>query len=339
MPYRLDESTGLIDYDKLEENAKLFMPKLIIAGASAYPRNIDYKRMRDICDSIGAYLLADMAHLSGLVVGNVVSNPFDHADIVTTTTHKSLGGPRGGMIFYRRDHRDLGSMIDFAVFPSLQGGPHNHTIIALAVALKLASQPQFVTYARQIVNNCKALANRMLELGYALVSGGTDTHLVLVDLKPKGIDGACVERVLERSSIVLNKNSIPGDTSAARPNGIRIGTPALTSRGLTEDDFTHVADFVDRGVHIAKRVLEEECEASSKLKDFTAALDSSESAQKEVAQLKEDVERWISPFPIPGSELDESLRHHSYSHEANGSNGHAKEHHIKQPATATAAEG
>lgn len=303
MPYRLDESTGLIDYDRLEENAKLFLPKLIIAGASAYPRNIDYKRMRDICDKVGAYLLADMAHLSGLVASGVVSNPFEHVDVVTTTTHKSLAGPRGGMIFYRKDERDLGTKIDAAVFPALQGGPHNHTITALAVALKNAQTAAFHEYSKQIISNCKALGQRMLELGYTLVSGGTDTHLVLVDLRPMGVDGACVERVLERASIVLNKNSVPGDISAARPAGIRIGSPALTSRGLTEADFEAVADYVDSGVHIAKRVLNEECESGAKLKDFTAVLDSSERAQAEIAQLREEVEGWISPFPLPGEEL------------------------------------
>ena len=191
-----------------------------------------------IADACGALLLADMAHVSGLVAAGVVSNPFEYCDIVTTTTHKSLRGPRGGMIFFRRGG-DIGdkfeSAINNAVFPGLQGGPHNHTIGGLAVALKQACEPEFKVYQQQVVKNSQALATRLVELGYTLVSGGTDNHLVLLDLRPKGLDGARVEAVLEKAEITLNKNSVPGDKSAIVPGGIRIGAPAMSTRGLVEE--------------------------------------------------------------------------------------------------------
>lgn len=242
-PYRLNEATGVIDYDKMEENAKLYRPKLIVAGASAYARLIDYERIRKICDINGAYLLSDMAHISGLVAAGVIPSPFEFSDIVTTTTHKSLRGPRGAMIFYRKGVRsttkkgeevlyDLESRINFSVFPGFQGGPHNHTISALATALKQASTPEYKAYQFQVVKNCKRLAEVLLSRGYELVGGGTDNHLVLVNLKKSknGLDGARVERVLELVNIAANKNTIPGDVSAMTPGGIRMGTPSLTSR-------------------------------------------------------------------------------------------------------------
>jgi glycine hydroxymethyltransferase len=193
-PYRLNEATGVIDYDKMEENAKLFRPKLIVAGASAYARLIDYARMRKICDNNGAWLLADMAHISGLVSAGVIPSPFDHADIVTTTTHKSLRGPRGAMIFFRKGVRsvdkkgvetmyDLENKINFSVFPGLQGGPHNHTITALATALKQANTPEYKAYQAQVLKNSKRMADVLMARNYSLVGGGTDNHLVLVNLK------------------------------------------------------------------------------------------------------------------------------------------------------------
>lgn len=243
MPYRLNETTGIIDYDRLEENAKLFRPKLVIAGASAYSRLIDYDRMRKICDHHNAYLLSDMAHVSGLVCAGVIPSPFDKSDIVTTTTHKSLRGPRGAMIFYRKGVRsvnkkgektmyDLENKINFSVFPSMQGGPHNHTISALATALKQCNSPEYRAYQHQVVKNCKRFSEVLLSQGYNLVGGGTDNHLVCVDLRKSRnvMDGARVERVLELANIAANKNTVPGDVSAMSPGGIRMGTPALTSR-------------------------------------------------------------------------------------------------------------
>ena len=246
-PYRLNEETGIIDYDKMEENAKLYRPKLIVAGASAYARLIDYKRMRQICDINKSWLLSDMAHISGLVSAGVIPSPFEYSDIVTTTTHKSLRGPRGAMIFYRKGVRsinkkgeevlyDLESKVNFSVFPGHQGGPHNHTIAALATALLQASSPEFKAYQKQVLSNSKHFAEALIKRGYSLVGGGTDNHLVLVNLKKstasagKGVDGAKVERVMELANLAANKNTVPGDVSALAPGGIRMGTPALTTR-------------------------------------------------------------------------------------------------------------
>ena len=296
MPYRLDESTGLVDYDALAKSASLFRPKLIIAGASAYSRDFDYARMREIADSVGAYLMADMAHISGLVAAGLVKSPFEYADIVTTTTHKSLRGPRGGMIFFKKD---LENQINQAVFPGLQGGPHNHTISGLAVALKAAQQPEFVEYQKQVIANARALARRLTELGYTIVSGGTDNHLILVDLKPSGIDGARVQTVLDLVSITLNKNSVPGDKSAIVPGGIRVGTPALTTRGFIEQDFEKVADFIHRGVEIAKSI-KEATPQPAKLADFVAFANSEGPSRPDVQALKQEVEEFASVFPMPG---------------------------------------
>lgn len=307
-PYRLNEETGTIDYDKIEENAKLYRPKLIVAGASAYSRLIDYKRIREICDQHKAYMLTDMAHISGLVSAGVIPTPFDYSDIVTTTTHKSLRGPRGAMIFFRKGVRstdkkgnqimyDLESKINFSVFPGFQGGPHNHTIAALSTALKQALAPEYKDYQRQVMKNSSQLADSLTKKGYVLVSGGTDNHLVLVDLKksPLKMDGARVERVLELANIATNKNTVPGDTSALMPGGIRMGAPALTTRGLTEGDFDKVAEFFDRAVKIASTIV-----PGGKLKDFRAALASGPDDFPELVQLRADVTEFARQFPTIG---------------------------------------
>ncbi|KAL0246241.1 hypothetical protein GEMRC1_007453 [Eukaryota sp. GEM-RC1] len=304
MPYRLDESTGLIDYDQLAKNAELFKPKIIIAGASAYPRHIDYKRMRQIADSVGAYLLSDMAHISGLVAAGVCNNPFEHSDIVVTTTHKTLRGPRSGLIFYRRGVRsvtpkgvevkyDLESKINAAVFPGLQGGPHNHQIAGVATCLKEAMSPDYKEYQKQVIQNAKALGEQLQGHGHKLVSGGTDTHLLLVDLKPVGVDGARAEKTLEAASITVNKNSVPGDTSALFPGGIRLGAPALTTRGFKEHDFQAVGDFLHRGILIARDVKKT---AGPKMKDFEKSI----KGNSQVASLKSEVMNYARKFPIPG---------------------------------------
>eukprot|EP01018_Ginkgo_biloba_P006469 Gb_16208 [translate_table: standard] len=302
MPYRLDETTGLVDYETLEKTASLFRPRLIIAGASAYPRDFDYPRMRQIADNVGAYLMMDMAHISGLVAAGVVANPFDYCDVVTTTTHKSLRGPRGGMIFFKKEPvlgLDLETAINNAVFPGLQGGPHNHTIGGLAVCLKQAVTVEFKAYQLQVVANCRALAKRLMDLGYILVSGGSDNHLVLVDLRPLGIDGARVEKVLDAASITLNKNSVPGDKSAMVPGGIRVGTPALTTRGLLEDDFTKVADSIHEGVQIA--IEAKDSVQGTKLKDYTEFIESDNFRHRSgISDLKRRVESFASQFPLPG---------------------------------------
>jgi glycine hydroxymethyltransferase len=311
MPYVVSSETGLIDYADLEQRARMFLPKLLIAGASAYPREWDYARMRQIADSVGALLMVDMAHISGLVAGKVVDSPFEYADVVTTTTHKSLRGPRSGMIFGRKQYMDD---INAAVFPSLQGGPHNHQIGALAVALKEAGQPAFVEYAQQVVKNAKALAKGLQERGHVLATNGTDNHLMLWNVRELGLTGSKVEKVLELASITTNKNSIPGDTSALNPGGVRLGTPALTTRGLDENDFDHVAEFLHRGCQIAiqaQQVAELEVkeqehqeEAGTKpkkvlLKDFLAVLENNEDVKRDIGQLKADVECFATSFDMP----------------------------------------
>lgn len=315
MPYQLDPSTGTIDYDQMEKSAELFRPKLIVAGASAYARLIDYERIRKIADSVGAYVLADMAHISGLVAAEVIPSCFPYADVVTTTTHKSLRGPRGAMIFYRKGQKgtdkkgnevmyDLEEKINFAVFPGLQGGPHNHTIGALATCLKQAATPDFVTYQKQVLKNSSRLADELNKMGYSLVSGGTDNHLVLVDLKTsRDIDGARVERILELACIATNKNTIPGDKSALNPGGIRMGTPALTSRGFQEEDFSQVAHFFDRAVAIAKDL--KNTEQGKKLKGFREMCSVGPSVHPDLPQLRKEVSEFACTFPTIGFDEDE----------------------------------
>lgn len=323
LPYRLDESTGLIDYKKLEETATVYRPRIIIAGTSAYSRLIDYDRMRNIADKVGAYLLSDMAHISGLVAARVIPSPFAYSDVVTTTTHKSLRGPRGAMIFFRKGVRrvdkkgneemyDLETLINASVFPGHQGGPHNHTISALAVALLQVQSPEFKEYQKTVLLNAKALAERLGNpkdkggLGYTVVSGGTDNHLVLIDLKDRGVDGARVERVLELVGVASNKNTVPGDVSAMKPGGLRMGSPAMTTRGLLPEDFVRIADVVDRAVTITlnlNKKAKEEAEAQKRknpgsLKAFLQFLgDGSEI--KDILELRREVEDWIGTFSLP----------------------------------------
>ncbi|KAL7478829.1 hypothetical protein ACHAW6_008170 [Cyclotella cf. meneghiniana] len=302
MPYIVDPSSGLIDYDDMERRAKMFLPKLLIAGGSAYTREWDYARMRQIADSVGAYLMVDMAHISGLVAGKVVVSPFDYADMVTSTTHKTLRGPRSGMIFAKVEMMEK---INQAVFPMLQGGPHNHQIAALAVALKEASTPEFAQYAKNVVANAKALGEGLVKRGYNLVTGGTDNHIILWDVKSTtGLTGSKVERVLELASITANKNSIPGDTSAVNPGGVRLGSPALTSRGLSERDFDRVAEFLHRGCVFAtkvQRVAEEKSENGKVLmRDFEATLRTDNALREELDALRKEVESFASKFEMPG---------------------------------------
>ncbi|KAJ1730172.1 Serine hydroxymethyltransferase, cytosolic [Coemansia biformis] len=314
LPYRCDEQTGLIDYDALAHSAELFRPKIIVAGASAYARTIDYARMREIADATGAYLMADMAHISGMVAAGVLPSPFEHADIVTTTTHKSLRGPRGAMIFFRKGLRrvtkkgvevpyDLEKPINQSVFPGHQGGPHNHTIAALAVALRLARGPEFKQYQTQVLANAQAFARALGDRGYTLVSGGTDTHLLLVNLlASKGVDGARVERVLELAKIAANKNTVPGDRSAMVPGGLRVGTPAMTTRGVGESGFATIAGFIDRAVGIAQQV--SAGVASKKFADFKVALGDDVAQVPALEALRTDVVDFALSFPAVGFSVD-----------------------------------
>ncbi|MBI4542515.1 MAG: serine hydroxymethyltransferase [Gemmatimonadetes bacterium] len=244
--YGVRERDGLIDYDQVRDLARAERPKLIIAGGSAYPRVIDFAAFAAIAAEIGATLLVDMAHFAGLVAGGVHPSPVRHAAIVTTTTHKTLRGPRGGMILCTEA---LAKAVDKQVFPATQGGPLMHVIAAKAVALGEALAPSFRVYARQVVANARALADGLAERGYGLVSGGTDTHLLLVDLRSKGVTGKVAEEVLDRAGITLNKNTVPGDPESPRvTSGVRLGTPALTTRGMREPEMRRVAELVDRGL-------------------------------------------------------------------------------------------
>lgn len=240
--YGVSPETGRIDYEALARQAAEVKPRMITAGASAYPRVIDFAKMREIADSVGAYLFVDMAHIAGLVAGGVHPSPVPHAHFVTTTTHKSLRGPRAGLVLCKEE---FAKKIDSQTFPGVQGGPLMHVIAAKAVCFHEALQPGFQAYAAQIVSNAKALAARLSMLGYTLVSGGTENHVMLVDLRPRGINGVDAQTTLDRAAITVNKNAIPFDTEPiSKTGGIRIGTPAMTTRGLLEEDMMQVADFI-----------------------------------------------------------------------------------------------
>ncbi|XP_064870881.1 serine hydroxymethyltransferase, cytosolic-like, partial [Oncorhynchus nerka] len=310
--YQVDPDTGLINYDRLEENARLFHPRLIIAGTSCYSRNLDYARLRRIADENGAFLLADMAHISGLVAAGVVPSPFEYCDVVSTTTHKTLRGCRSGVIFYRKGIRsvdpkgketlyNLESLINQAVFPGLQGGPHNHAIAGVAVALKQALTPEFKAYQYQVLSNCRAMANALINHGYKIVTGGSDNHLILLDLRPNGTDGGRAEKVLEAAAIACNKNTCPGDKSALRPSGLRFGSPALTSRGMVEDDFRKVAEFIHRGIQMTLD-LQASLQPKATLKEFKEALAGEGKHQERVSELRGEVEAFAGGFPMPGLE-------------------------------------
>lgn len=241
--YGVCRDSGLIDYEQAERLALENRPKLIIAGGSAYPRQIDFKRFREIADKVGAYLMVDMAHFAGLVAGGVHPNPLEYADVVTTTTHKTLRGPRGGMIL--TNNAEIAKKIDSAIFPATQGGPLEHIIAAKAVCFKEALTPQFKDYAAQVVKNAKALGETLKKRGLDLVSGGTDTHLLLVDLRPKNLTGDVVEKALEAAHMTCNKNAIPFDPMPPKvTSGIRVGTPAATTRGFKETEFIQVGNWI-----------------------------------------------------------------------------------------------
>ena len=241
--YGVTKDTGLIDYEQVKRLAIENKPKLIIAGGSAYPRQVDFARFREICNRVGAYLMVDMAHFAGLVAGGVHPNPLDFADVVTTTTHKTLRGPRGGMIL--TNNPEIAKKIDSAIFPGTQGGPLMHVIAAKALCFKEDLTDEFKTYAAQVIKNAKALGKRLQERGLDLVSGGTDTHLILVDLRPKKLTGKVVAQALEQAHMTCNKNAIPFDPEKPTiTSGIRLGSPAATTRGFKEKEFIQVADWI-----------------------------------------------------------------------------------------------
>jgi glycine hydroxymethyltransferase len=257
-----DPATGEIDYDELRELARKHKPKIVLAGFSAYPRELDYAKFAEIGNEVGALLMADMAHIAGLIAGGVAKNPFDYGfHVITTTTHKTLRGPRGGLILSQgtvstplkapeKTLENIPTLIDRAVFPGIQGGPHEHIIAAKAVAFGEALKPDFKTYAQQIVSNAKTLSEAMLKEGFSLVTGGTSNHLILADVhKSFGLDGKVVEEALDKIGLTLNKNSVADDTLPPfRPSGIRLGTPAITTRGLKEKDMTQIASWMKQAI-------------------------------------------------------------------------------------------
>ena len=244
--YTVNPDTGRFDYNQIEELAKKHRPRMIISGATAYPRQIDFEIFGKIAKDVGAYHLSDIAHIAGLVVAGIHKSPVPYADIVSTTTHKTLRGPRGGMLLCRAEHA---KNVDKAVFPGLQGGPHMHTITAIAVALAEADTPEFVAYAKQIVKNARAMAEKLLEYGFNLVSGGTDNHLILIDLRNKNIPGRKLAKALDRARIVTNCNTIPNDPAPPfNPSGLRIGAPAITTRGMKEEQAKQIGVFINKVV-------------------------------------------------------------------------------------------
>jgi glycine hydroxymethyltransferase len=272
MPYGVLEDTGLIDYDKLASDAKVHMPKMIVAGATAYPRQVDFKRFREICDSVGAMLLVDMSHFAGLVAGKAHPTPIGIADITTTTTHKTLRGPRGALIL---SDDEKGKAIDRTVFPGIQAGPHLNEIAAKAVCFYLCMQPEFREYARKVIENARFLGDEMMKQGFKLVSDGTDTHLLLVDLKDRDFSGNKAAKALIQAGICCNRNMVPGDTRPPmQTSGIRIGSPFMTTLGFEEAEMREVARWI-------KRVL-------SDIKD-----------EDEIAKVKSEVNELCSKFPHP----------------------------------------
>ncbi|HYN95031.1 MAG TPA: serine hydroxymethyltransferase [Pilimelia sp.] len=273
--YGVDRATGLVDFDEVRDLARREQPKVIFCGGTAIPRTIDFAAYAQIAREVGAVLVADIAHIAGLIAGGAHPSPAGHADVITTTTHKTLRGPRGAMIMSTAARA---SAVDKAVFPGLQGGPHNHTTAAIAVALKEAAEPAFRAYAAQIVANARALAAALLERGFELVSGGTDNHLILADLTGKGIGGKPAAKALDRAGIELNYNTVPYDTRKPfDPSGIRLGTAALTTRGLTEEHMPQVATWLDDAV--------------------TAAVKDDEPALERIAGEVRDL---LSAYPMPG---------------------------------------
>lgn len=300
LPYQVDPKSGLIDYEGLEKLARIFHPRLIICGGSAYPREWDYAKFRSIADSENCMLMCDMAHISGLVATGQAQSPFPYCDLVTTTTHKTLRGPRSGIIFFRKRSisnghpTDLEARINSAVFPGCQGGPHDQTIAAVATALAQAATLEFQSYGEAVRHNCRILAEALMSKGSKLATDGTDNHLLLWDLRPLGISGAKFEKVCEMADISVNKNSIHGDTSAIVPGGVRLGSAALTTRGMGPNEFIYIADLLTEAARITVEI--QRRFGSGSLKDFVAAARD----DPEIAALRVKVRELARSFPMPG---------------------------------------
>jgi len=295
--YQLDEKTEMLDYDAIQKLAEEHKPKLIVSGYTAYPRTIDFKKFHEIAKSVGAYSMADISHISGLVLTGEHPSPFPFMDVVTTTTHKTLRGPRGAMIFCKEEFKDK---IDRAVFPGMQGGPHENSIAGIAVALHEATLPAFKEYAHETVRNAKALATTLQAEGLRLISGGTDNHLIMIDLRPFGPGrGIFIEKALEQVNINVNKQPIPNDPAPPYyPSGIRLGTPCITSRGMREEHMKTVGTFIARIVHeFAKTELPEK-ERAEAVRIFAATLPN----HPLINEIRAAVKAFTKPFPVPGIE-------------------------------------
>lgn len=295
LPYHVNNE-GLIDYDELEKSALNFLPRIIICGGSSYPRDYDYQRFKKIADAVGAYLMVDMAHFSGFVASRLLNNPFDYADIVTSTTHKTLRGPRSGIIFInkKKETGTLVTKINEAIFPGLQGGPHNHQIAAVAYQLEKVSSPEFLDYMINVRNNAQLLASNLIDMGFKIVTGGTDNHIVLVDLKSKDLTGSKMELLCEEVDISLNKNCIFGDKNAMSPSGIRLGTAAMTTRGLEADDFKIVAIFIKT---IADIAVEIQNKYGKLMTEFKKGLED-EDIKLKLEVIKKSVNHFANEFPF-----------------------------------------
>ena len=293
--YYTDVNTGIIDYDDMAKRVLEFKPKLLIAGASAYSRDWDYNKFRKAADSVGALLMADISHYSGLIAAGEHNNPFELCDIVTSTTHKSLRGPRSGLIFYNKKRNpEIKEKIDFAVFPMLHGGPHNHQIAAVATQMKEVATPLFKEYAIQVKKNSKVLSESLMKRNMKLVGNGTENHLFLWDIRPLGLTGNLVEKGLEKVHITVNKNTIIGDKNALRPGGIRIGTCALTTRGMKESDMEIVGEYLHRFAKISEEIVV--TNKNSTIKAYSQAL----MEDKRVEKLANEVKDFSKQFRVPG---------------------------------------
>ncbi len=293
--YHVDPNTRVFDYDQVEKEALKFKPKLLISGGTAYPREIDHKRMSEIAKKAGALYMADVSHESGLIAGGANKSPFPYADIVTMTTHKTIRGPRGALIFIKKE---LGEALDSSIFPGMQGGPHLHTIAGIAITLKNAQSAKFKKYAQQVVKNAKVLAGELAKKGYDIVSGGTDKHLVLIDLRNKKLNGWFAAWALEKAGIVVNRNTIPYDTgSPYYPSGLRLGTPAITTRGMKEPQMVKIANWTDKVItHLGeKSIPADEAKRREYLKEFRKEIES----DKLLKGIASEVKSLCKKFPAP----------------------------------------
>ena len=275
----MDPVTSLIDYDALHAQALEFKPKLIVAGFSAYPRDIDYRKFKEICEDVGCYLHTDMSHMSGMIAAGLANDPFEVADVVSTTSDKNLRGPKAAMIFSKTHISDA---VDFSVFPMHQGGPHNHTIAALATQLLHANSPEFKEYIQNVKDNAQVLAKHLMDKGYKLITDGTSNHLILMSCADKGITGSKIEKACDLAGITLNKNTIIGDKSAMTPGGVRMGTPAVTTRGYQEQDMAEVARYLHE---IFQLSLDLQAKSGKKMVNFQEELKQS----PQLAQIRQEV--------------------------------------------------